>query len=63
MTESRRRGPLSFKRRSIESLPDEDVPLGAIDAKVNAPAAHKAEVAEQNVGDPHPRGDRFANAK
>lgn len=47
----------------MEGVSDDSIEIGAIDAKVNAPAAHKAEVAEQNVGDPHPRDDRFANAK
>ena len=46
----------------MEGVSDDSIEIGAIDAKVNALAAHKAAKSEQNVGDPHPRGDRFANA-
>ncbi len=31
MTEDRLRGPQSFKRRSIESLPDDSVPFDVVD--------------------------------
>ncbi len=51
MTEGRLRGPLSFKRWSVESLPDDDVSLDVVDGKMNALTGHKAEVAEQSVGE------------
>ena len=54
MTEGRLRGPLSFKRWSVESLPDDDVSLDVVDGKMNALTGHKAEVAEQSVGEAHP---------
>ena len=47
MTEGRLRGPLSFKRRLVESLPGADVPFDVVDGKVDALAGHKAEVAKQ----------------
>ena len=53
------RGLLSFKRSSVESLPDEDVSFGVVDGEVDALAGHKAEVSEQSVGDLHPRDERF----
>ena len=59
MTEGRLRGPLSLKRRSVESLPDEDVPFGVVNGEMDALAGHKAEVSEQSVSDLHPRDERF----
>ena len=45
-TKDRRRGPLLMLLRSVESLPEEDVPLDVVDGEVDALARHKAEVAE-----------------
>ena len=59
MTEGRLSGPLSLKRRSVESLPDEDVPFDVVDGKVDALAGHEAEVPEQGIGDLHPRDERL----
>lgn len=49
----------TFKRWSVESLPDEDMPLGVVDGKVDALTGHEAEVSEQSVGDLHPRDERL----
>lgn len=46
MTEGRLRGPLSLRRRSVESLPDDNVPFDVVDGEMDVLARHKAEVAE-----------------
>lgn len=44
MTKGRLRGPLSFNRRSIESLPDDDVPFDVVDGEMDVLARHRAGV-------------------
>lgn len=44
------RGPLSLKRRSIESLPDDDVPFDVVDGEMDALTGHETKVREYAWG-------------